>query len=178
LSAVLSLKEAIQKELADIEDNLKNMIYDLSTDHQELVQEFNKKNNPKREVQKNVKTTDNSSIKEVWREIANLCHPDKNRKNDPKLHEIFLDAKKHKEEGNLADLRFDYLELVQYTNHNSLLSKLIRNSEVLKESIEVLENRKKFLQNSFYGHLYIIYKADRLQASIQFRKFLLSSVRK
>lgn len=165
---VLVEKKQLEEQISQFEAKLNQMIFDLSNDHPDLVTKVNQQASAP--VKKHL--TD-AEAKEIWRVIANRCHPDKNTKRDPKLHEIFLKAKKCKEEGDLAELYFCYVELLEYTEANSLVLKLLRNSDVIRESLETLRKRYGMMKEGFFGKLFELYQVNRFQASVQYRNYLI-----
>ena len=165
---ILAEKKQLEEQISQFEGKLNQMIFDLSNDHPDLVTKVNQQTPAP--VKKQL--TD-AEAREIWRVIANRCHPDKNRSHDPKLHEIFLKAKKCKEEGDLAELYFCYVELLEYTEANSLVLKLLRNSDVIRESLETLRKRYEMMQEGFFGKLFGLYQVNRFQASLQYRNYLI-----
>lgn len=168
-NTILSDKKILEIRLQELSEVIDNMILDLSTDYPDLVDKLNKS------IKANVKKKHITDIKakEIWRSIATKCHPDKNTNNDVVLHDIFMRAKKYHDEDNAADLYFCYVELATYTRESSLLNKILHQSPVLQESLQILKDRYERLNSSFYGKLLCIYKADRKFASILYKNHLL-----
>ena len=176
---ILLAKQKLDIEIEDLAAKLNAMIFDLSQDHPDLVKQVTENHEQQKEEAKSggkFKITD-AEAKEIWRIIANTCHPDKNRRRDKKLHEIFLKAKTSKENGDMPSLYFAYLELVEYEKLNTPLAKLMQNSSIIKESLATLQARYEFLLKSPLNEIYKTYKNSRLTASYMYRQYLLSRMR-
>jgi hypothetical protein len=165
---ILEEKKRLEAVVTEFELKLNQMIFDLSNDHPDLVTKVNQQTPPPIKQY----LTD-AEAKEIWRIIAGRCHPDKNKNKDEVLHSIFLRAKKHKEEGNLAELYFCYIELLEYTDKNSLVLRLLKNSDVIRESLQMLKTRYEQMKVGFFGKLYELYTINRIGASMQYRNYLI-----
>ena len=176
---MLLAKQKLDFEITELESQLNAMIFDLSQDHPDIVQRVTQKQSQEKEESSTgkYKITD-AEAKEIWRIIANTCHPDKNRRRDKCLHEIFLKAKDSKENGDMPSLYFAYLELVEYERLSTPLAKLMQNSSIIKESLATLTARYAYLLNSPITGILKVYKSNRNLASYMYRKFLLNKMSK
>ena len=176
---MLLAKQKLDFEITELESQLNAMIFDLSQDHPDIVQRVTQKQSQEKEESSTgkYKITD-AEAKEIWRIIANTCHPDKNRRRDKRLHEIFLKAKDSKENGDMPSLYFAYLELVEYERLSTPLAKLMQNSSIIKESLATLTARYAYLLNSPITGILKVYKSNRNLASYMYRKFLLNKMSK
>lgn len=163
-------KSVLDAEYAELERHINDMIFDLSNDYPELVLQFNSLPN-----QESTFKPKDSDLSQIWRLIALKCHPDKNTKRDPVLHSLFIQAKKQKEDGSLAQLYFTYLEVVKHTKDKSSLCRMI-DKQKLEESLLEIEQRLEQLRASFMGQLLIVYCINRGQASRLYRDFILSRI--
>jgi hypothetical protein len=174
---MLLAKQKLDMEIEDLAAKLNAMIFDLSQDHPDLVKQVTANHEQQKqesdEGSGKFRITD-AEAKEIWRIIANTCHPDKNRRRDKRLHEIFLKAKTSKENGDMPSLYFAYLELVEYEKLNTPLAKLMQNSSIIKESLATLQARYEFLLKSPLTDIYRTYKNSRLIASYRYRQYLLN----
>jgi hypothetical protein len=173
---MLLAKQKLDFEITELESKLNAMIFDLSQDHPDLVQKVTQKQETKESSTGKYKIT-NAEAKEIWRIIANTCHPDKNRRRDKRLHEIFLKAKTSKDNGDMPSLYFAYLELVEHEGLNTPLAKLMQNSSIIKESLATLSARYAFLLNSPITGILKVYQSNRSVASYMYRKFLLNKMK-
>lgn len=165
-------KRILDAEYAELEQQINNMIFDLSNDYPELVLQFNQLvSSP--DVAFKPKDSD---LSQIWRLIALKCHPDKNTKKDPVLHDLFIRAKKQKEDGNLAQLYFTYLEVIKHTKDKASLYRMI-DKQKLEESLLEIEQRLAQLRESFMAQLLFVYCINRSQASRLYRDFILSRLK-
>jgi DNA repair exonuclease SbcCD ATPase subunit len=78
--------------------------------------------------------------KSVYRKISSLCHPDKTE--DPKLHELYIEAKKAYEDNDGEHLEFLYSMLM--TNEELTFEK--KNDDQEKQLMQAIEKLKSKLE--------------------------------
>ena len=173
---MLVAKQRLDMEIERLTSDLNAMIFDLSQDHPDLVQRVTDNSQKTKEDSGGKFKITDAEAKEIWRVIANTCHPDKNRRRDKRLHEMFLKAKTCKDIGDMPSLYFVYLELVDYQKLTSPLAVLMKNSSIIKESLATLQARYQFLLNSPINGIYHVYKESRTRASALYRSYLMSKM--
>ncbi len=78
-----------------------------------------------------------TDLKKLYHRISSLCHPDKT--DDPKLHEIFLEAKKAYDNKNIEQLQYIYSMLMTDEDIDlSIMRKTDNGLNTLETAIEVL----------------------------------------
>lgn len=138
----------------ELEQKINQMIFDLSNDCPELVAQFN----AKFQYRKPEAMTKDLDGQLMWRLIASRCHPDKCQ-DHPGLQDLFIRAKRFKEEGKWAHLYRLFLTLFD----ESVLTAL--NMECKAQAYtEDLEQRLLQLQASYMGQLHVVYSLDRAHA--------------